>query len=191
LNSFFNIEKPSENIKKMKEALKSELIPKTPEGTPPRYIEIENIKGNILKAMKTSVSNLNQSLENEKKESSKKKFESVVKFIDEKIQKNNLQTDEITGPSLTSLNDAIQADLKKINDDFNSLNLNEAGLEAIKNANLEAEKTTAQKEGEELLQKQNKNKEALENSIEEANTISPVNPNKITKKRTNFSVIFV
>ena len=28
------------------------------------------------------------------------------------------------------------------------------------------------------------NKEALENSIEEANTISPVNPTKITKKRT-------
>ena len=27
----------------MKETLKSELIPKTPEGTPPRYIEIENV----------------------------------------------------------------------------------------------------------------------------------------------------
>ncbi len=40
-----------------------------------------------------------------------------------------------------------------------------------------------QQEEEERIQ-QEKNKESLENSIEEANTISPVNPTKITKKRT-------
>ena len=42
LEDILNLEL-QENIKKMKEALKSELIPKTPEGTPPRYIEIENV----------------------------------------------------------------------------------------------------------------------------------------------------
>jgi hypothetical protein len=42
LEDILNLEL-QENIKKMKESLKSELIPKTPEGTPPRYIEIENV----------------------------------------------------------------------------------------------------------------------------------------------------